>query len=215
MGGASFRLPLYVGTCLLLALAPGPDNCFVLAQSAGVGTAAGLWVTLGLMTGLCVHIALAALGVAAVLDRFPRLADAISALGALYLFYVAWGMWGGGLEQSAVEQRSMAAFYLRGIVLNLSNPKVILFFIAFLPKFVPEGCRRRSAALLGLGGIFILCAWAVMSGFALLGGTLAAFLSVSPSAARWASRGASAAVGAIGLWILVPLVWRRAPAEPS
>ena len=91
------RLLAFFGVCLLVALAPGPDNCFVLAQSAAFGAWAGLWVTAGLMCGLCVHITLAALGVAAALERWPRAADVISIVGACYLFYMAWGMWGAWL----------------------------------------------------------------------------------------------------------------------
>ena len=137
-GRKAQALMLYLGACLLVALAPGPDNCFVLAQSAGLGVAAGLWVTAGLVTGLCVHISLAVLGVAALLNRCPRLADGVAMLGALYLFYVAWGMWGAAFGTAPTEHRSMLGFYLRGIVLNLSNPKVILFFVAFLPRCAVE-----------------------------------------------------------------------------
>ena len=205
------RLLLYVGACLLIALAPGPDNCFVLAQSAGQGAAAGLWVTAGLVTGLCVHITLAVLGVAALLERFPRVADGVSALGALYLLAVAWGMWGATLGEAAAENRTMAGFYLRGIVLNLSNPKVILFFIAFLPRFLPRPCPHRAVRLFGLGALFALCAFCVMAGFALLGGTLSALLRERPETARWVGRGAAVAVAAIALWSLVPLVRRRRP----
>lgn len=206
------RLLLYVGACLLIALAPGPDNCFVLAQSAGLGAAAGLWVTAGLVTGLCVHITLAVLGVATLLERFPRVADVVSALGALYLLAVAWGMWGAALGEAAAESRTMAGFYLRGIVLNLSNPKVILFFIAFLPRFLPRPCPHRAVRLFGLGALFALCAFCVMAGFALLGGTLSALLRERPEAALWVGRAAAMAVAAIALWILVPLVRRPRPA---
>ncbi len=201
------RLFLYFGTCLLIALAPGPDNCFVLAQSAGLGAAAGLWVTAGLITGLCVHITLAVLGVGVLLRRFPRFADGVAVCGALYLFSVAWGMWGSGLAAAQAEtHHSMVGFYVRGIVLNLSNPKVILFFIAFLPRFLPEPCTHRAARLFGLGALFALSACLVMSGFALLGGTLSDYLQASPEVAFWANRIAAMAVAAIGLWILVPIL---------
>ncbi len=208
------RLLLYIGTCLLIALAPGPDICFVLAQSAGLGAWAGLCVTAGLITGLLVHITLAVLGVAAVLNRFPRLADIISALGAVYLFWVAWGMWGATLQTQDAQTLSSADFYLRGILLNLSNPKVILFFIAFIPKFIPAHVTRathRTAWLLTLGGLFALCAATVMSAAALLGGSLETLLRDTPSAAMWLSRGAALAVVAIALWILFPLARRNNP----
>lgn len=198
------RLFAFAGVSLLLALAPGPDNCFVLAQAAAFGAWAGLWVTAGLVGGLCVHISLAALGLAAVLERWPRAADLIATLGAFYLLWMAWGMWGSAIGAGArAEALTPAGFWLRGVILNLSNPKVILFFMAFLPRFLPEGCRRRALGLLGLGALFAVCAAAVMAAFALAGGSLAALLSQSPALAVGVSRAAALAVAAIGLWILL------------
>ncbi len=209
------RLPLFIGSSLLLALAPGPDNCFVLAQSAAMGTAAGLCVTAGLITGLCVHITLAILGVAALLERFPRVADMISALGACYLLFVAYGMVAhAGMLNAQAETNALSACYTRGILLNLSNPKVILFFVAFLPKFLPNPCPHKRLSLTLLGGVFACCAVGVMGAFAVLGGTLSAFLRENPSAAIWTGRGAALAVAAIACWILLPLLRRvlhRAP----
>ena len=199
---------IYIGTCLLLALAPGPDNCFVLAQGAGIGMSAGLWVTAGLITGLCFHITAAVLGVAALLNRFPRLADAIAALGALYLLVVAWGMWNAPMGEANAEQLTSMGFYVRGIILNLSNPKVILFFIAFLPKFLPTPCPHRAAHLFLLGAIFAACAFVVMASFAVLGGTLSLLLREHPSAALIVSRAAAIAVALIAGWILIPMARR-------
>lgn len=199
------RLFAYLLASLLLALAPGPDNCFVLTQSAVYGFPAGLAVTLGLISGLCVHITLAVLGVAEVLNRFPRAGTLISALGAGYLFYVAWQMWGSGLASAQAEAGTLASFYLKGILLNLSNPKVILFFIAFLPRFLPEGCRNRRAGLFLLGALFALCAFMVMGAFALAGGALAQFLERFPEAAPWVNRITAVAVAMIASWILLKL----------
>ncbi|MGN0886274.1 MAG: LysE family translocator [Candidatus Spyradenecus sp.] len=199
------RLFAYLLASLLLALAPGPDNCFVLTQSAAYGFPAGMAVTLGLISGLCVHITLAVLGVAEVLNRFPRAGTLISALGAGYLFYVAWQMWGSGLATAQAEAGTLASFYLKGILLNLSNPKVILFFIAFLPRFLPEGCRNRQSGLFLLGALFALCAFTVMGSFALAGGALARFLERFPAAAPWVNRITAVAVAMIASWILLKL----------
>lgn len=206
------RLFAYLLASLLLALAPGPDNCFVLTQSAAYGFPAGLAVTLGLISGLCVHITLAVLGVAEVLNRFPRAGTLISALGAGYLFYVAWQMWGSGLASAQAEAGTLASFYLKGILLNLSNPKVILFFIAFLPRFLPEGCRNRRSGLFLLGALFALCAFTVMGAFALAGGALARFLERFPEAAPWVNRTTAVAVAMIASWILLKL--RGGATEP-
>lgn len=196
---------LYLGSCVLVVLAPGPDNCFVLTQSAAFGASAGIAVTLGLVSGLCVHITLAVLGAAALLARFPRLADGVAVLGACYLLLVAWGMWGSAVEMTAAEARSWLGFYLKGVVLNLSNPKVILFFLAFLPRFLPTPCTHRSAHLCLLGGVFALCALVGMGAIALLGGALAASVRTAPESAIFFSRIAAVAVGAIAAWILIPL----------
>lgn len=201
---------LYLGSCFLVVLAPGPDNCFVLAQSAAFGASAGLAVTLGLISGLCVHITLSILGAATLLERFPRLASFISALGAIYLFWVSWQMWGGTMATQSAETRSFFGFYTKGIILNLSNPKVILFFLAFLPRFLPENCSHPSAHLCLLGGLFTLCVLIGMGAISLAGGALNHFLNTSPHIATYISNGAALAVTAIAIWILAPL-FRKLP----
>ena len=201
------RLLFYCLSVLTVALVPGPDNCFVLAQSAAYGTVAGLWVTAGLMTGLCVHITLTALGLASVVSRFPKATDIISLLGSLYLMWVAANMWSTPVAAEGTALAGSAqSCWLRGIVLNLSNPKVILFFIAFLPGFLPEKVRSPTAWLLLLGALFIAIAFGVMSGIALAGGSLADLLRNSPNAAHAVSRGSAVAVAAIAVWIFVKTI---------
>ena len=203
------KIWFYLFSCLLLVFAPGPDNCFVLAQSAAFGAAAGFAVTAGLISGLCVHIALAVAGAAALLKRFPRVADLIHLLGACYLLWVAWGMWGGAFEQISAEHHTLQGFYVKGVILNLSNPKVILFFLAFLPRFLPEPCANRSLYLCFLGMLFAVCAFIGMATIALLGGVLSRVLCETPHAASLVSRGAALAVAAIAGWIFLSLLRER------
>lgn len=201
------RIPVYLSTCLLLALTPGPDNCFVLAQSVACGASAGIWITLGLMTGLCVHITLAVLGTATFLTRFPRFADILRTCGALYLLHMAFGLFFSEAPLPAeAEHGTLLTFYIRGIILNLSNPKIILFFIAFLPRFLPEPCDRKRRELFRLGLLFILTAFTVMASIALLGAAATAFLRNNPDALRWISRGAAVAIAAIAVHMLLPLL---------
>ncbi|MBR4946674.1 MAG: LysE family translocator [Kiritimatiellae bacterium] len=209
------KLWFYLGSCLLVVLAPGPDNCFVLAQSAAFGATAGLAVTAGLVSGLCVHITLAVLGAAVLLEKFPRSANIISLLGAGYLFWVAWGMWHAGLALQEASLHSLFGFYLKGVILNLSNPKVILFFLAFLPRFLPERCSHRGAYLCFLGLIFMGCVIVGMGAIALLGGTLSHLLHNTPQAACYLSRGAAIAVAAIALWVLWTHLRPHSNREPS
>lgn len=201
------RLLLYISTCLLLALAPGPDNCFVLAQSVAYGTSAGIWITLGLMTGLCVHITLAIFGTSTFLTRFPQFSNWLLTLGACYLLYMAFGLFFSEATLAVETEAGTAlTFYTRGIILNLSNPKIILFFVAFLPKFLPTPCPHKTLELLRLGGLFILSAFSVMGGIACLGGIATTFLRDNPSAMQWISRGAAIAIAGIAIHILYPIL---------
>ncbi len=157
-------LIIFFGTSVILALVPGPDNLFVMAQSVQRGYRTGWLITAGLCTGLVVHTAMAALGVSALIKASPIAFTLLRFLGALYLLYLAW------LSFAALEFTANAAtnaptlaippkkLYLRGIVMNLSNPKVLVFFLAFLPQFIDS--RRTDItlqfALLGL--TFIIAA---------------------------------------------------------
>lgn len=200
------RLFTYLLASFLLAIAPGPDNCFVLAQSAGAGILAGIWVTLGLITGLTVHITLAILGVATLLHRYPKCAKLISIFGACYLLYIAITMALNSQPLSLAASESLDAmkYYQRGIILNLSNPKVILFFLAFLPQFVPQNTPHKNLWLLLLGLLFALTAFSVMSLYALLGGTLATLLQTSPLLSRALNLSAAGAIFLLALAILYP-----------
>lgn len=122
----------------VLILTPGPDMLFVVGQTLAGSARRGWAAMFGIVTGAMVHIALAASGVAALLAASPALFDALRLAGALYLLWLARGAlrsaWrGGGQLQPAAPTR---AAYRDGLVTNLTNPKVILFFLAFLPQFV-------------------------------------------------------------------------------
>lgn len=132
----------FAGASLLLSIAPGPDNLFVLAQSAMYGKKAGILVVLGLCTGLVVNTLLAALGLAALVAALPALFWAIKAAGAAYLVYLAVMAWrhardGGGAAEGV--RLSGVALWRRGVLMNLTNPKVQIFFLAFFPQFVKAG----------------------------------------------------------------------------
>ncbi len=164
---------------LLLGMSPGPDNVFVLMQSATHGRRAGLLVTLGLCTGLLGHTAAVALGLAAVLAASATAFTVLKLAGAAYLLYLAWGAWRapvgnvGGETLAPVQPGRM---YLRGVLMNLSNPKVAIFFLAFLPQFVQPGAGPVAAQVAWLGLLFIVATLLVFGGFAwfasLIGGWL-------------------------------------------
>ena len=130
---------------LLLALSPGPDNLFVLVQSATGGRRAGFAVVAGLMLGVMVHTLAVALGLAAVFAASATAFTVLKLLGAAYLLYLAWGAWRAPAMLVASDAGAPAhpppwpRLMARGVVMNLTNPKVVLFFLALLPQFVQPG----------------------------------------------------------------------------
>ena len=168
-------LTLFCTASVLLALAPGPDNIFVLTQSAIKGRLVGLVVTLGLCTGLLVHTTAVALGVAALFQASALAFALLKFAGAAYLLYLAWGAFRAGastLPDKADQETSWLRFYLRGIVMNVTNPKVSIFFLAFLPQFTNPAKGSLPLQLIMLGGVFILATLLVFGGIAVLAGWL-------------------------------------------
>lgn len=174
----------FIAASALLSVAPGPDNLFVLTQSALYGPRAGLLITLGLCTGLLVHTAAVALGVAAVFMVSAAAFTALKLLGAAWLLYLAWSAWRAPAAEPGVQASALrgAALYRRGIIMNLSNPKVALFFLAFLPQFADPARGAVPVQLMLLGAVFILVALAVFALIAGLAGLIARRLRESPRA---------------------------------
>lgn len=161
---------------LLLALVPGPDNIFVVTHSAMRGREAGLAVVMGLCSGLLVHTAAVALGIAVIFQTSDWAFILLKTLGALYLLYLAWQTLHAdsfNLNQRAEHRPSLAWSYRRGVMMNLTNPKVSLFFLAFLPQFVQAAGTTVSAQIMLLGGLFIIATIVVFGSLAVLAGKVA------------------------------------------
>lgn len=149
----------FLGAALVLAFVPGPDNVFVLTNSAVHGRRIGLTIVLGLCTGLIVHTAAVALGVAAVIQTSQLAFSALKFAGAIYLCYLAWQSFRSRAETVGANAdflKAGRAYYLRGIVMNVANPKVSIFFLTFLPQFVDPGAGHATLQMLALGGLFIV-----------------------------------------------------------
>ena len=202
---------------IVLALAPGPDNIFVLTQSALYGWKQGLSVTFGLCTGLLLHTALVACGVAALILASPLLFSTLKTIGALYLLYLAWGALRAGkavqtvpagnaspgLNTSHAPSLSLSRLYRRGIIMNVTNPKVSLFFLAFLPQFTRPEHGSLVGQILWLGLLFILATICIFGGIAILAGKLGTRLQQSQRMQRWLNWLASAIFTALALHLLL------------
>jgi len=181
----------FFGIAALLALAPGPDNLFVLMQSALWGRRAGLFVVLGLCTGLLGHTAAVAAGLAAMFAASPLAFTAMKLAGAAYLAYLAWQALrapGTTAQSERPPALSRGALYRRGIIMNLTNPKVLLFFFAFLPQFVAPAHGPVGLQIVVLGAVFMLATLLVFGAIAFFSGAFGQLLQRSPAASRWLNR---------------------------
>ncbi len=195
-------LAAFFATSVLLALAPGPDNLFVLTQSALRGKAAGLCVTFGLCTGLLVHTTAVALGLAALFAASAMAFTVLKLCGAAYLLWLAWQAFRASstaLQTAAPVRLTGWQLYRRGIVMNITNPKVSIFFLAFLPQFADPARGPLTLQILLLGAIFILSTIVIFGGIALLAGMLGDWLTRSPGVQRVMNRMTGAIFTALAL----------------
>lgn len=142
---------------------------------------------LGLCTGLLVHTTAVAFGVAVIFQASALAFTLLKVAGAGYLLYLAWQIFRappGQIRMQGDRQKSRAALYRRGIVMNVTNPKVSIFFLAFLPQFADPTRGSLSLQMITLGGIFILATILVFGSVALVGGTLGDWLNRSVRAQR-------------------------------
>jgi len=188
--GFDVTLPFFFAS-VLLGLAPGPDNIFVLTQSSIYGRKYGFSVVLGLCTGLIAHTAAVALGIAALLQSSAYAFTLLKLAGACYLLWLSWQAFmapSHSLIVSNENRRTLWLLYRRGIFMNLTNPKVSIFFLAFLPQFiVPENGSVIVQTFL-LGGLFILATLLVFGSISQIAGSLGEKLGQSEHAQKLLNR---------------------------
>jgi threonine/homoserine/homoserine lactone efflux protein len=180
----------FLVAALLLNLAPGPDMMYVLGRSMGQGRRAGIVSALGIFVGCLFHLFAAALGLAALLRTSPLLFHLVRLAGAGYLVYLGIKLiWDAkrALAGANIQQDGLRRIFLQGVITNVLNPKVAIFFIAFLPQFVDT---RGSIALqvLLLGMIFDVGGTLVNLGVAVAAGGLGDRLGRSANLVKWQRR---------------------------
>lgn len=173
----------FLVTAILLTLMPGPDILFVITQSIRRGWRAGMVFAAGLCTGLIAHTMAVALGVAVLIRESPTAFMALKFAGAAYLIYLGVRTFlhrsQASLNLSATDGGKQK-LYSRGILMNLLNPKVILFFLAFFPQFISTDGLSPTLQIFTLGALFMVQAFLVFSSVALLAGSLSERLMNSP-----------------------------------
>ncbi|MCG6871061.1 MAG: LysE family translocator [Gammaproteobacteria bacterium] len=197
------ELALFVLGSVVVAASPGPAVLYIVARTLDQGTLAGLVSMAGISSGALVHVLLAAVGVAAAMQAWPASLLLVQVAGAGYLLWLGiQRLRTDSRDGTPVARQPLAQIYRQGVVVNLTNPKTILFLLAFLPQFVRSDGGPVWRQMLGLGVAFVLIASTSDGLYALAAGRLRGWLRGSEPP-RWPSYLAAAVylgLGAVGLW---------------
>lgn len=198
-------LALFMAAGLALNLTPGPDMLYVAARGAAEGRGAGIASALGIAAGTLVHIALVALGLAALLAAVPVAYTAVRLGGAAYLVWLGARalLRPAGLRERTLTPASRWAVFRQGVVTNVLNPKVALFFLAFLPQFVDPARGSTALQVLALGLLFNSSGTIVNLAVALFASQAAARLRSTGRAALLLERATGVLFIALGLRLAV------------
>jgi threonine/homoserine/homoserine lactone efflux protein len=193
---------LFLTASLLVIVSPGQDMVLVFSRGLGQGARAGVVTAAGVSTGLLGHTMLAALGLGAVLKTSATLFLLLKFVGAAYLIYlgVRLLMAGGSHLQARVAgAASLPRLFREGALSNLSNPKVALFYFAFLPQFVPASVPQPTAAIFALGVAFAALTFLIKAPVGYFSGALSAWLRSRPSLLAWINRSSGGILIGLGL----------------
>jgi threonine/homoserine/homoserine lactone efflux protein len=186
------NIALFVAASLAVIVAPGPDNIYVLTRGVAQGREVALASAWGMCSGLLFHTTLAAVGLSAILARSAVAFSVVKYAGAAYLIYLGIRALLSKEEFASPEEEApttrLRSFFLRGLTMNLLNPKVAVFFLAFLPQFASPATGGAALRLVALGLIFALLSVVIFSAIALFSGILGDRLSKNPryaNALRW------------------------------
>jgi threonine/homoserine/homoserine lactone efflux protein len=190
----------FLGASAALTIAPGPDNIFVLTQGIARGRKPAIVTALGMCSGISVHTTAAAFGLSAVFYSSAVAFNVVKYAGAAYLLYLAWKV---SRERSTIrlsnaDERASAALFKRGFIMNVLNPKVAMFFLAFLPQFVTPDSDYFALQMLLLGFIFMVQAVIIFCLIGFFAGSIGTFIVARPQIAKyfdWLTAGVFASLG--------------------
>jgi threonine/homoserine/homoserine lactone efflux protein len=197
-------LPLFILAGLLLAVTPGPDLLYIAGRTASQGFRSGLAAVMGISAGCLVHTFAAAIGLSAILTASAQAFLVVKLIGAAYLVYVGLSMLrekeGSALEvNAALPAANVKRVFWQGFLTNVLNPKVALFFLAFLPQFIHTDSPDKAIAFVLLGIIFIFNSLFVTVTFALMVAKARRKVRASSRIALWLNRSCGALFLALGI----------------
>lgn len=200
-------LTTFMAATAALAISPGPDNMYVLTLSLVHGKKYGLATTAGLISGCIVHTTLLAFGVSALIKANNSLFFIIKLFGAAYLFYLAFQVSKSTISLKASEddtpKRSLAQLFKQGFIMNVLNPKVTIFFLAFFPGFLFSDYLGTVVQFYVLGFLFMLVSLVIFSLIAILSGTISRCLRANPKTGFFLKWMQIAVFVGIGFYILL------------
>ncbi|XEC93296.1 LysE family translocator [Paenibacillus tarimensis] len=194
----------FLGAAVLLTLMPGPDILFVIAQSISQNKKAGIATSLGLCSGLVVHISAASLGISAIIYQSALAFSIVKYAGAAYLLVLAWKSFRekeSDFTMGHTKPSDYKSLYRRGIWMNVLNPKVSLFFVALLPQFIDKSSGYIPVQMIILGFIFIIQAIIIFTLVSLFADKIRGLLLNKPSIAKRINNVKGLLLGYIGLQI--------------
>lgn len=192
----------YLLTSIVVILLPGTGVIYTLAYGLSRGWQASVLAAFGCTLGILPHIAASIAGLAALLHTSAVAFQVVKYLGVAYLLYMAWGILreGGSLE---VSERSASVSGIKvivnGFLLNILNPKLSLFFLAFLPQFVPAAAPNATASMLVLAATFMALTFIVFVGYGAFASATRRYVISKPRVMLWLRRGFAGAFGLLGL----------------
>ena len=195
-------LLIFIGAGLLLSIAPGPDLFYIIGRSLSQGRVAGVVSALGTGAGCLFHVAAAALGLSTLMLTLPLAYDMLRYAGAAYLVFLGVRtLWSkqGSLKVQVLPRTSLGKIFRQGVITNVLNPKVALFFLAFLPQFANPANGPLAPQILLLGGIFIFNGTVVCLAVALAASRLGDWLKSRYNLSAWLNRLTGGLFIALGL----------------
>ena len=198
--------PEFLLTSLIVVLVPGTGTVYTVSTGLFYGPRASLAAAVGCTLGIVPHLLASILGLSFVLHMSAVVFQGLKFAGALYLLYLAWAMWRdrGALSfGSAPPERSARQVIVRAVLLNLLNPKLTLFFFAFLPLAISPDAASPLAELLGLSFVFMALTLAVFAVYGVLASSVRERVARSPRVVTWLRRSFAAAFAALGVKLAV------------
>lgn len=189
-------------TSLIIVLLPGTGVIYTLAIGLGRGFTASLFAAFGCTMGIVPHLIASVLGLAALLHASALAFQVIKFAGVAYLLYLAWGMLrsGGALDvKPRRDGRSLQRIVVDAVAINVLNPKLSVFFLAFLPQFVPVSSGNPTAAMIALALVFMLMTFAIFIIYGALASAMRDYVISRPLVMKWVRRSFAGAFGLMSL----------------